>query len=84
MGLSLWVNSRSVAGKLEKIFSDNAVLPSEWKFAVPLHIVQMPLPLVINAKNFADGIQHNIELYGIDIPLERLAHDPYSQDYLLD
>ena len=80
----VWTNSRSVAGKLEKILSDNTVLPSEWKFAIPLHIVQMPLPLVINTKNLADGIQYNIELYGIDIPADKLAHDPYSKEYLID
>lgn len=80
----VWINSRSVAAKLEKVFSDNLVLPSEWKFAIPIHIVQMPLPLVINAKNFADGIQHSIELYGVDIPPNKLAFDPYSQGYLLD
>lgn len=80
----VWVNSRSVAAKLEKIFLDNTVLPSEWKYAIPLHIVHMPLPLVLNAKNFADGMQHNIELYGINIPPSGLAHDPYSQDYLLE
>lgn len=80
----VWVNSRSVAAKLEKIFSDNLVLPSEWKYAVPLHIVQMPLPLVINAKNFADGLQYNVELYGVQIPPHSLAHDPYSQDYLIE
>ena len=79
----VWINSRSVASKLEKIFSDNLVLPSEWRYAIPLHIVQMPLPLVINAKNFADGMQHNIELYGIDIPSEKLPIDPYSENYLL-
>ena len=80
----VWINSRSVASKLEKIFSDNLVLPSEWRYAIPLHIVQMPLPLVINAKNFADGVQHSIELYGVEIPPDKLPTDPYSQDYLLN
>ena len=79
-----WVNGRSVANKLVKVFSDNLVLPSEWKYAVPLFLVQQPMPLVINLKNFADGVQHNIELYGIDIPLDKIAQDPYSHDYLLD
>lgn len=79
----VWINSRTYASKFEKLFSDNTVLPSEWKFAIPLHIVQMPLPLVINAKNFADGINHNIELYGLDIPSEHLAFDPYSENYML-
>jgi hypothetical protein len=80
----VWTNSRSFADKLIKIFSDNQVLPSEWKYAIPLFIAQSPLPVVINAKNFADGMQHNIELYGVDIPPQKLAQEPYSKDYLLD
>jgi len=79
-----WNNSRSVANKIIKIFSDNTVLPSEWKYGVPIMLVQQPKPLVINLKNFADGIQQNIELYGIDIPMDKIAQDPYSHDYLID
>lgn len=82
--MTAWVNGKSVADKLIKVFSDNLVLPSEWKYAIPLFIVQQPKPLVINAKNFADGIQYNIELYGIDIPPDKLAYDPYSKDYLIN
>jgi hypothetical protein len=59
------------------------VLPSEWKYAIPLFIVQNPITVVINAKNFADGIQHNIEKYGIQIPSDKLAYDEYSVDYLM-
>jgi hypothetical protein len=80
----VWTNSRSFADKLIKIFSDNQVLPSEWKYAIPLFIAQSPLPVVINAKNFADGMQHNIELYGVDIPPQKLAQEPYSKDYLIN
>jgi hypothetical protein len=79
-----WINGRSFADKFIKIFADNQVLPSEWKYAIPLFIVQSPLPVVINAKNFADGIQQHIEMYGVDIPIEKLAQDPYSKDYLIN
>jgi hypothetical protein len=34
-------------------------------------------------KNFIDGMQEHIEIYGVEIPPERLAVDPYSKDYLL-
>jgi hypothetical protein len=80
----VWTNSRSFADKLIKILSDNQVLPSEWKYAIPLFIVQAPKPVVINAKNLSDGIQEAIEIYGVDIPADKLAHDPYSKDYLID
>lgn len=82
--MATWINSRSYADKFIKLFADNTVLPSEWKFAIPLFIVQHPLPVVINAKNFADGIQYNIEKYGIDIPSDKLAFDPYSEDYMVN
>ena len=79
-----WVNTQQLSDKFVKLFSDNRVLPSEWKYAVPLFIIQQPITVVINAKNFADGIQHNIEKYGVNIPAEQLAFDPYSSDYFVD
>jgi len=79
-----WVNSRSISTKLVNIFSDNKVMPSEWRYAVPIYIVQQPLPVVINVKNFIDGMQEHIEIYGVEIPPERLATDAYSLDYLLE
>jgi ferredoxin-thioredoxin reductase catalytic subunit len=42
------------------------------------------LPVVINVKNFIDGMQEHIEIYGVEIPPERLATDAYSLDYLLE
>ena len=79
-----WINAGSYVDKFAKLFSDNKVLPSEWKFGIPLLLVQQPLPVVINAKNFADGIQYHIELHGVNIPPDLLVYDPYSNDYLLD
>jgi hypothetical protein len=78
-----WANTQQISERFVKILSDNRVLPSEWKYAIPLFIVQNPITVVINAKNFADGIQHNIEKYGIQIPSDKLAYDEYSVDYLM-
>ncbi len=78
-----WANTQQLSDKFIKILSDNRVLPSEWKYAVPLFIVQQPITVVINAKNFADGIQHNIEKYAVDIPHDKLAFDEYSLDYFV-
>jgi hypothetical protein len=49
-----------------------------------MYLTQQALPIVINAKNFADGIQHNIELYDVKIPDDKLAYDMYSEDFLLE
>ena len=78
-----WINASKFSEKLVNVFSDNRVMPSEWRFAIPIYLVQQPLPVVINIKNFIDGMQENIEIYGVEIPPERLAFDPYSKDYLL-
>jgi len=79
-----WFNNDKIADKISKILSDNKVLPSEWKYGVPHFLMQEPLPVIYNAKNLADGIDHYIELHNIKIPSDKLAFDPYSQDYLLD
>ena len=79
-----WVNARNISEKIVTIFSDNKVMPSEWRYAIPIYIVQQPLPVVINMKNFIDGMQEHIEIYGVEIPPDRLAtSDPYSKDYLI-
>lgn len=79
-----WINANRITDKLIAILADNRVMPSEWKYAVPLFLAQQPLPIIYNAKNLADGIQYNIELYGIEVPPDKLASDPYSKDYLLN
>lgn len=78
-----WVDTRKFADKFINIFADNRVLPSEWKYMIPLFIVQQPITTVINAKNFADGINDHIELYGVDIPPHKLVYERYSKDFLI-
>lgn len=79
-----WQGTDKIADKMTALLSDNRVLPSEWKFGVPLFIINKPLPIVYNAKNLADGINYYIEVNGLHIPPDKLAFDPYSKDYLLD
>ena len=79
-----WHGNDKIADKIVQLLSDNRITPSEWKYGVPFFIVNKPIPILYNAKNLADGIQHYIELNDIDIPADKLAFDPYSQDYLLD
>lgn len=79
-----WVNTAQYAHKFIELFAENRLMPEEWKFMIPLHIVQQPLAIVVNAKNFADGIQHSIELYGVEIPEELLAYQgmPENNEHL--
>jgi hypothetical protein len=78
-----WIDHRRYSDKFINLFSDNRVLPSEWKYSIPRSIVQQPILVAINAKNFADGIQYHLELYGVEIPADKLAWDEFSKDFLI-
>jgi hypothetical protein len=79
-----WVNTAQYAHKFIDLFAENRLLAEDWKFMIPLHIVQQPLAVVANAKNFADGINEAIELYDVHIPPELHAYNgmEYGQEYL--
>jgi hypothetical protein len=79
-----WINNRAYAEKFITLFAENRITPAQWKYIIPMYLTQQALPIVINAKNFADGIQHNIELYDVRIPDDKLAYDMYSEDFLLE
>jgi len=51
---------------------------------VPLFIVQQPLPVVVNARNFADGIIEGIDKYGVNIPGHLYATYEGSEEWLID
>lgn len=77
-----WIDSRSFGEKFIRILSDNRVLPSEWKYHVPLYIVQQPIPIVMNAKYLADGINEAIELYHPDVDFYNPSEKKYVQEVL--
>jgi len=78
-----YINAQKIADQIVKILSDNRVTPSEWKYAVPLFLVQNPITVVLNAKNLADGINEHIEKYHPDLPQDQLAYDPKDERYTL-
>ena len=57
-----------VAQKIIELMSDNRIHLSEWKYDIPMYIVQQDLPVVANAKNLADGIEYALDRYAIDLP----------------
>jgi hypothetical protein len=75
-----WINTSQYAHKFIDLCAENRLFAEDWKFMIPLHIVQQPLAVVANAKNFADGIQYNIELHGVEIPSELLAYEGMGQN----
>ena len=78
-----WIDHRRYSDKFITLFSDNKVLPSEWKYSIPRSIVQQPITVAINARNFADGILYHLELYDVQIPSDKLAWDEFSKDFLI-
>ena len=58
-------------------------MPEDWRYHIPMLIVQHYLPVTLNAKLLADGIDYNIELYGIELPEDKLIARQYSNEYNL-
>lgn len=73
-----------VSSKIVDILADNRLLPADWKFVVPILIVQQPRPIVANARNLADGIIEAIQKYNIYIPDYKYASYEGSPDYQLE
>ena len=71
------------AHKIVDILSDNRILPADWKWLIPIFIVQQPRPIVANARNLADGILEAIQKYDIHIPAYTYATYEGSKDYQL-
>ena len=78
-----WINANKISDAIVKILSDKRVTPSEWKYAIPMFLVQQPITVVLNAKNLADGINEAIEKYHPDLPVDKLAFDEQSTDYFI-
>ena len=78
-----YINAQAISDKIVQILSDNRVTPSEWKYVIPMFMVQNPVAIVANAKNLADGINYNIELYGTPVPDSMIAYDSTNTDRFL-
>lgn len=79
-----YVDYRAVSYKLIDQMSNNRVFPAQWRWMIPLFIVQQPLPVVANARNLAEGILEGIEKYGVQIPPHLYATYEGSEDWLID
>lgn len=72
------------ANKIADILSENRIYPADWRFFIPILIVQQPRPVVINARNLADGILEAIEKYDIKLPDYTIASYEGCKDYQLE
>jgi hypothetical protein len=51
---------------------------------IPMLLVQNALPIVINAKLLADGINEKIEIYNVEIPAEVINPQEHQKEWFLD
>lgn len=72
------------ANKIITVLSNNQILPADWKWVLPIYIVQQPRPVVANARNLAEGILEGIEKYQVDLPSWTYASFEGSRDYLME
>lgn len=79
----MFLPSNKIALKLIELFSDSRILPSQWKFDIPSHMVQQQKQIVANIKNFADGVEYNLSKYNIDVEAEYIvAHRDDKMNYV--
>lgn len=74
----MFLPSNKIALKLIELFSDSRVLPAQWKFDIPMHLVQQQKQIVANVKNFADGVEYNLSKYNVDVNEEYIV--AYKED----
>jgi hypothetical protein len=51
---------------------------------IPIFLVQQPLPIAINAKWLADGINEKIQIYGVEIPEDVLFPQEHQKEWFVD
>lgn len=61
------MDSTKIGQKISDLLSDNRIYTTQWRFFIPLIIVQQPKPVVINARLLAEGIVKATDQYGITI-----------------
>lgn len=73
-------NTKKVAEKIADMMSDSRLTLSDWKFVIPMYLLQEPDNVMIVSKNLADGIDYQMDRHGLDIPAEFVVS--YSEDPL--
>ena len=63
-------NTKKIAEKIADLMSDSRITLSDWKFIIPMYLLQEPDNVMIVSKNLADGINYQMDRHGLDIPAE--------------
>jgi len=73
---NIFIPANKTASKLIDLMADSRILPAQWKFDIPMHLVTGSIPVLVSAKNLADGIEYNLARYGIEVPPEFMVAYP--------
>jgi hypothetical protein len=76
------IKAEKIAHKLADLLADSRFTLSDWKYLIPFYLIKQEDSILIKAKNFADGIDYQMERYGIDIPAEFVV--AYPEDNMIE
>lgn len=76
------IKAEKLATKIADLMADSRYTLSDWKYLIPFYLLKQEDSILIKAKNFADGIDYQMERHGIDIPPEFVV--AYSEDNMIE
>ncbi len=76
------IKAEKIAQKLADLMADSRFTLSDWKYLIPFYLTRQEDSILIKAKNFADGIDYQMDRHGIDIPAEFVV--AYPEDTMIE
>lgn len=67
------ISSNKISRKLVDLFANSQVTQNQWKFDITEDILDEHIGIIATAKNFADGINYQIDRHGIEIPADLIV-----------
>lgn len=74
--------THTLAEKLADLMSDSRYSLSDWKYLIPYYLLNQGAGILPKAKNFADGINYQMDKEGIDLPPEFVV--AYPEDSMIE
>lgn len=76
------IKAEKLATKLADLMADSRFTLSDWKYLIPFYLTKQEDSILIKAKNFADGINYQMDRQGLDIPAEFVV--AYPEDTMIE
>lgn len=74
--------THTLAEKLADLMADSRYTLSDWKYLIPYYLLNQGGSILPKAKNFADGINYQMDKEGIDLPPEFVV--AYPEDSMIE